>query len=358
MITQVRSNTGISTKPMNICLLNRYFDFRGTGVTRIAVEVSRELERRGHRVHRVATDGKSLYAYALQTAVLAPLKTPRWNIDVYHALATLEAMWLPKDKSVATYLDLFTTTNPDRAGAGMGYSRWKLEVGRRYFDIGSKIAARCRYLVCISEKTRQDVMEYIHPDESKIVVIRLGIPDNLRPWRNPRNSVFTIGTLSQLDKRKRIDLLIQAVRSSPKCDIVLNIAGQGPDLPKLRALAGDDPRIRFLGLIPDHALPEFYNSLDLFAMPTGIEGYGLPMVEAMACRKPVAVLDDAIIPSEIRARCIVLENYSEIIDHPYLRDNLIKKVDYDSNQAFANEHRWSTCVDRYLELYSRIKDGN
>ena len=115
---------------MNICLLTRYFDFRGTGVTRIALEVANRLQQRGHNIHRISTNGKNLYSYFLYTAITIPLVMPRRRIDAYHALATLEAMWLPKDRSVATFLDLFTTTNPERAGAGMGYDKWKLAVGK------------------------------------------------------------------------------------------------------------------------------------------------------------------------------------------------------------------------------------
>lgn len=341
---------------MNICLLNRYFDFRGTGVTRIATEVAKELERNGNNVYKVATRGVSLYSYALQTAILAPFRLPRRNIDVYHALATLEAMWLPKDKSIATYLDLFTTTNPDRAGAGMGYSSWKLEIGRRYFDLGARIAAKCRYLVCISEQTKRDVMEHIKPDESKIKVIRLGISEKLRPIAHKRNK-YTIGTLSQLDKRKRIDLLIRQFKAS-SIDAELLIAGVGPDRELLGVMADGDKRIKFVGLVPDNELVDFYNRLDLFAFPTFIEGYGLPAVEAMACNKPVMVMADAIIPEEIRSRCIVVENLTSVFDNYNQLLKITVRVDYKGNIEFAHSHRWSDCVGKYIDLYKKIMEGN
>jgi len=341
---------------MNICLLNRYFDFRGTGVTRIATEISRGLRMKGNNVIQLATNGKSLYAYALHTALMVPFQLPRRRVDVYHALATLEAMWLPKDKSIATYLDLFTTTNPDRAGAGMGYSKWKLAMGRYYFDIGSRIASRCRYLVCISEKTQQDVIEHIRPDESKLKIIRLGISNKLKPIPH-KHTKYTIGTLSQLDKRKRIDLLIRQFKAS-KIDAELLIAGQGPDRRMLESIADGDKRIRFLGLVPDEDLAKFYNSINLFVLPTAIEGYGLPAVEAMACKKPVMVLQDAIIPEEIYSRCIAVENYTSVFDSQNDMVELIKRVDYKSNLIFARSHRWSDCVDEYMELYKNIKEGN
>lgn len=343
---------------MKVCLVNRYFDFRGTGVTRIATEVARELERQGHEVVRMATSGESLYSYFWHTAIKVAFRLPRDGVDVYHALATLEAMWLPVDKSIATYLDLFTTTNPDRAGAGMGYDRWKLEIGRRYFAFGAKLAARCRFLVCISEKTKQDVLEYVGADERKLRVIRLGISDTLRP-ENGKHHRLTIGTLGQLDKRKRVGLLIRAFRKS-RLDADLVIAGRGPDRAMLGDMAKGDMRIRFLGLVLDRELNAFYNNLDLFVFPSGIEGYGLPPVEAMACGKPVVVLDDAILPGEIRSRCVSVGSLDQMFTCLSEVETVMAlgAVNIGTNLGFAREHRWETCVNQYLKLYNEIKEGN
>lgn len=342
---------------MRVCLLNRFFDFRGTGVTRIATEVAKELKAQGHDVVRVSTNATSLYAYAYKTAIGVPLTLPRNGIDVYHALATLEAMWLPKNRSIATFLDLFTTTNPDRAGAGMGYSRWKLAVGRWYFKFGSHIAARCRYLVCISDKTKRDVLEYVCPDESKVLVIKLGIREDLKPLTRKSNGRFRIGALGQLDKRKRMDLLIRQFRAS-KIDADLVIAGAGQDRALLEHIAGDDKRIQFLGLISDSVLGSFLNSLDMFIFPTAIEGYGLPAVEAMACGIPVVVMDDAIIPEEIRMRCFAVKNLTELFDNENKIDTILSTTDYSGNLRFASEHRWSKCVAEYVELYKKIIEGD
>ena len=345
---------------MKVCLVNRYFDFRGTGVTRIATEVSKELEKRGHDVVRVATGdgGSSLYSYAFQTGIGVAFRLPRDGIDVYHALATMEAMWLPRDKSIATYLDLFTTTNPERAGAGMGYSRWKLEVGRRYFAFGSRIASRCRFLACISDKTKQDVLENIKVDARKVRVIRLGISDTLKP-ENGEHNRLTIGTLGQLDKRKRVNLLVEAFHSSG-LDADLLVAGQGPDGEMLRSIAEGDSRIRFLGLVPENDLNGFYNSLDLFVFPSGIEGYGLPPVEAMACGKPVVVLDDAILPQEIRIRCASVDNLYSLFNNLSELERIIARyyIAYYDNLMFARKHKWEECVSEYIKLYEEIKEAN
>jgi len=338
---------------MNVCLLTKRFSFNGTGPSRVAFEILKGLEKRGYTIHKIeAKPNVTLYSYFIYTAIGIPLRLPRKGIDVYHALVPLEGMWLPRNHSIVMIHDLFPTTNPDRVGAGMGRSKWKLAIGERYFSFGTKLASKCRFIVCNSDKTKQDVMEYLRVPEEKIRVIRLGISSDLEP-KPKKDRVFRIGTLSQLDKRKRIDLLIKHFKGS-KIDGELVIGGHGIDESILIHLANGDSRIKFLGFVPDDKLADFYNSLDVFVFPTGIEGYGLPMVEAMACKKPVVVLPDAIIPEEIKSRCIITENLGTLFSsHNYL-ENLCKSTDHDGNYQFAKEHNWDECVEEHIELYQEV----
>jgi glycosyltransferase involved in cell wall biosynthesis len=104
-------------------------------------------------------------------------------------------------------------------------------------------------------------------------------------------------TSSRLDRPKRLDLIIEAMRFV-RADIPLLIAGAGPDETRLRALAEGDPRIRFLGFVPDRAMPGFY--ADALAVPfvPYDEDYGLITVEAMRSGKPVVTVADAGGPTE------------------------------------------------------------
>ena len=70
-------------------------------------------------------------------------------------------------------------------------------------------------------------MEYLRVPDTNIRVINLGIDADLNPAPKQDN-VFRIGTLNQLDKRKRLDLLIAAVHNS-RTDVELQIAGGGLD---------------------------------------------------------------------------------------------------------------------------------
>jgi glycosyltransferase involved in cell wall biosynthesis len=105
----------------------------------------------------------------------------------------------------------------------------------------------------------------------------------------PAEFVFTA---SRLDAPKRIDLLIRAYRRC-RTDVPLWIAGDGPQAGPLRALAGDDARIRFLGRLTDEELVDHYSRAALVPFVPELEDMGLITLEAMASGKAVLSVTDA-----------------------------------------------------------------
>lgn len=99
-------------------------------------------------------------------------------------------------------------------------------------------------------------------------------------------------TVSRLDGPKRIELLVRAFMAS-QADLELRIAGTGPEEKRLRSLAADDPRIRFLGFLRDsQVVAQYRQALAVPFLPYD-EDYGLVTVEAMAAGKPVMTCEDA-----------------------------------------------------------------
>jgi glycosyltransferase involved in cell wall biosynthesis/GT2 family glycosyltransferase len=96
----------------------------------------------------------------------------------------------------------------------------------------------------------------------------------------------------RLHRWKRVDLVIRAVRSM-KRDVVVKIAGTGDEEARLRALAGGDPRIQFLGHVPDDRLVELYARALAVAFTPIEEDYGLVTIEAFRARKPVLTCTDS-----------------------------------------------------------------
>ena len=105
-------------------------------------------------------------------------------------------------------------------------------------------------------------------------------------------------TSSRLAPIKRLDQIILAMREV-KAEVPLLIAGTGPDETRLRELAADDARIRFLGFVDDDAMPKLLaNALAVPFVPA-FEDYGLVAVEAMKSSKPVLTFEDSGGPCEL-----------------------------------------------------------
>lgn len=101
-----------------------------------------------------------------------------------------------------------------------------------------------------------------------------------------------IGFMGRIAVDKGIEYLIRAFRSLDDPRARLLIAGDyttvagGSNIAQLRQEAGDDPRIRFTGLLRGEAVRDFYASIDVFALPSVSESFGIVQVEAMMAGIP------------------------------------------------------------------------
>ncbi len=338
---------------MRICLLTKCFDLRNAGLGRVSIEIRDRLQKRGHEVVCISAESMSLYSYFWYTFYEIRKKMPK-DAQVYHALTPMEAMWLPRDKSVVTFHDLFQITHPKRLGSGLGEKGLKHDLGVAYFKYAAKRAAKSKSIVAVSDKTSLEVSSCLNVSPSSICTIRSGILPNLDIKEPVDNNYLRLGYLGQLDRRKRVELLILAVTES-KENWHVKIAGIGPEAPRLKRLAGGDPRIEFLDIIPDNQLVDFYNSIDVLVFPTWIEGYGLPIVEAMACGRPVVVMTDAVLPFEVIIGCALAPDLNGVLQTKESLYDLVETVDTKANYLWAKEnHDWERTVDAYERVYESI----
>jgi glycosyltransferase involved in cell wall biosynthesis len=106
--------------------------------------------------------------------------------------------------------------------------------------------------------------------------------------------VLRVGTLRRLVPRQGVDVLIEAWRTAQLGEIAeLVIGGSGAERERLEELARGDESVTFLGRVDDDRLVEFYQSCDVFVLPTTSgEGFGLVAAEALACGVPVVATDE------------------------------------------------------------------
>lgn len=339
---------------MRIALITRYFDGTNAGIGRVSSELLKGLLNEGHEVIPICTTKESLYRYMVYSTVELYDGMPSKS-DVYHSVTPVESLWTPKDKSVSTILDLIPVLHPDKCGAGIGYNKALNAIGTGYFKYCVKQAVKSRFITTISESTKQSICDMYDVPEDKVVVVKPGISPLLKPDFYPFMKGNTYGYLGQLDRRKRVDVLIESFLRYASIDGKLLIAGKGRDEAKLKTLAGDDSRVVFLGYLDDSEIPGFYNSLDYFIFPTMIEGYGLPIVEAAACGTPVVTLSDAIIPKEVKSHTIVVDDLRRLFAAP--DDYILSEPELRINVVWAQSHSWDKYVKRHIELYREVMNG-
>jgi glycosyltransferase involved in cell wall biosynthesis len=115
-----------------------------------------------------------------------------------------------------------------------------------------------------------------------------------------------VGTAARLSPEKGLTYLIDAfalLRRRYGEGVTLRIAGEGPERARLEeqvARLGLGGAIEFTGWLEHGALPAFLHSLDVFAMPSTWEGFGVAAAEASACGLPVVATDVYGIPDVVR----------------------------------------------------------
>ncbi len=348
---------------MKVCLLGRYFNLKNGGIGRYAMELAAGLESRGVDLCRVSSQdsrwtrgegGLVLFRYMAYTGLAIRFLAPP-GMDVYHALAVTEAIHLPYGKrpTVVTVHDLipmlyawkYTRTH-------YASNRVKAWLSRTWFSFAVRRAKKADRILAISRAVARDLVEKGGFPEEKIRVVPNGVMDSLEPVEK-KDRVYRVGTLSYLDARKRISILVDAFKKARRPEELL-VGGDTLD-PEFKAgllrLAGGDPRIRFLGFVPDGDLKDFFASLDLFVFPSVVEGYGLPIVEALACGVPVVTLEDALIPEEVKAHTFVTsrEDLPRVLDDP----PRVRAEDVE----WALNHRWSHVVEEVLEVYRELSSS-
>jgi len=171
-----------------------------------------------------------------------------------------------------------------------------------------RVLRAARRVIAVSEFTRRELIELLGVPEEKVHVVPNAVADEFTPDGPAEQGeyVLAVGTL---EPRKNLDRLVQAVR---RTDTELRIVGA-------RGWGGVEVGgngVRWLGEVSDSELARLYRGAACVAYPSLYEGFGIPVLEAMACGAPVvttrgtameevadgaAVLVDARDPAEIAA---------------------------------------------------------
>jgi glycosyltransferase involved in cell wall biosynthesis len=248
---------------------------------------------------------------------------------------------------------------------------------RRYLErVVPRSVERADLVLADSAHTRSDLIELFSVPHDRVRVIYPGVDARFGPQPEPdenarlreryaigdRPYVLSVGTLQP---RKNYVRLIQAFarsRAAKERDVRLLIAGgRGWLYEGILAEAEKHDSVRLLGFVEDLDLPALYRAAALFVLPSLYEGFGLPVLEAMACGVPVVSSSSSSLPEVAGDAALLVEPLdvgalAEAITWA-LEDDDLRRGMVERGVVQAARYSWARSAAQLLGAIESLEEG-
>jgi len=271
-------------------------------------------------------NGKFTRKYALDSTDIL-WDSDFFATDVFHrpfqCYSAFDLLLLLNAKaSVITILDLISYHHPDYFLSAQDYKRYQKIMG-----LAAKIADR---IIAISEHSKRDMVKNLQVPPEKITVVYPALLDTSKFKKTEDPSL-----LADFKAKYKLDnpyiLYIgttfphknhEGLISAYEC-LLNSFGGDRASVPDLILIAPDThlnrrriiesklakikDKVQLLDYVPDEDMPLFYSCASLFVFPSLYEGFGLPLLEAMACEVPVVASDATSIPEVVGDAAVLVD---------------------------------------------------
>jgi len=290
----------------------------------------------------------------------------RANIDILHSPYWTNPLWSPWP-TVVTVHDVIQLVLPEYQ---------TLARQRIYFALVTQAVKRATAVITVSECSKRDLVRTVGYPAERVHVIENAIPETLRPvhdeaalaavrarYHLPERFVLYLGAN---DRRKNLDGLIRGWAGLPaslRDTYPLVIAGRQwphdhplyPDPRKTVSQLALGDRVIFTGGLRQEDKDAALSAATVFAFPSHYEGFGLPVLEAMACGTPTLtantsslpeVAGDAAILVDPASDAAITDGLARLLESPERRQELSER-----GLARAARYRWSSVAERTVAVY-------
>lgn len=234
---------------------------------------------------------------------------------------------------------------------------------RQYFNHVVRPAARRAFKVLtVSEFSKREIMEWAGLSSDRVEVIYNGVGDTFTAQGQRRQARPYLLYVGNQRAHKNVDSLLRALASlGTQTNVDLAITGSAtPHTGQIIEQLGLQRRVHFLGHLSDADLAAAYRGAVAAVMPSQYEGFGLPVIESMACGTPVVCSNVTSLPEVAGDAAVLVEptvagiaaGLLKLLSDPCLRDELSKR-----GIARAATFTWEAAAVKVRAVFDEMADS-
>jgi glycosyltransferase involved in cell wall biosynthesis len=232
---------------------------------------------------------------------------------------------------------------------------------------------RSNKLIAVSHNTSLDIQNIYRINREKIIIMNLGVSKKYQILKNEeleatkskynlfKDFILFVGTK---EPRKNLLSLLKVFQKIKSNDLELVIVGgQGWKEKNWSTFYNNleestKSRIKIIDYCSEEDLPALYNLAKIFVWPSFYEGFGLPVLEAMACGCPVITTNSSSLPDIVKDKALLIESFN--VNNLYLATNSLLKnrelYNFYKNKEFDENYynNWDESAKKILNLLNKI----
>jgi glycosyltransferase involved in cell wall biosynthesis len=238
----------------------------------------------------------------------------------------------------------------------------------------SRVARQSDHLIADSQATKDDIVESLDIESNSVSVVHLGVGDEFRgafgqDYLNevkarlalPGRFVLHVGAI---ERRKKLETLLEACAQLLQRGLLDAVVLAGEDgygagrVRRTAAKLGIEKCVLCPGYVDQRLLPGLYTLARVVSLASAYEGFGMPVVEAMACGTPVVTSNVSSLPEVAGDAAVTVPpgdgNALARAIESLLTDSDLRREMLARGWARAASFRWAATAAKHVEVYRRV----